>query len=48
MRKNLSNKRFEDLSDEEITKIFQKGIDNAKEHLRKKGILKEKENDKKE
>lgn len=48
MGKKISKKKLENLSDEEITKIFQKGVDNAREHLRKKGILKEKENDKKE
>ena len=45
MVKKISRKKLEELSDEEITKIFQKGIDNAKEDLRKKCILKEKNND---
>lgn len=47
MGKNLSNKRFENLSDEEITEILNRGVAREKDKLIKKGILK-KESDKKE
>lgn len=47
MVKKISKKKLENLSDEEITRIFNRAVAREKDKLIKKGILK-KESDKKE